>query len=336
MRLAWIALLCLLTTAVWAFAPHAACWSEGNTTRVAALAEGQLHLGSVADGVITDLATLPIPGITTLAVGRWQGKAALLGAERKQLLRFDDAGQRWETLGTVPAAIRKILPAPGNAAGALLLTGTSDDRTKNDGAVWWAEWKGAFSINRITAVKDVFHPWQLWWTRVDGEQRFVAATYKATPMVKFPHNCMFVFAWQGKTAEPRWLGSRLSRPYVDATHADLRGDGQWRMAAVEVTRDGGRGLSVYHPIGFGYEGEWRTERIPGLQRIAAFGTVALCWGKDASGSALAWRLLPVQDGYQLLPLPEAPPALEAVTLIDPAHLAGWWNGAWHVIPLLLH
>ena len=152
-------------------------------------------------------------------------------------------------------------------------------------------WGRRFSRSRVEAVKDYFHPWQLWWTKVDGKPCFAAATYKATPFVHFRHNCMFLFNWLGQAAEKRWLGSRLSRPYVDATYAPLRGDRQWRMVAVEITRGNGRGLDVYHPIGFGYEGEWRSDDIPGLQRLASFGEVVLCWGRNDNGTALCWRLL---------------------------------------------
>jgi len=73
-----------------------------------------------------------------------------------------------------------------------------------------------------------------------------------------------------------------------ALDADLHGDGQWRLVAVEVTRDGGHGLSVYRPIGFGYEGEWHSETLPHLDRVAAIGPVVLCWGRDTTGA---------RDGY---------------------------------------
>ena len=189
------------------------------------------------------------------------------------------------------------------------------------------------AISRVTAVQDGTNPWQLAWTRAQGEQRLACTTYQATPSVNFKHNAMFVFAWTGRDAEPRWLGTRLSRPYVDAAHADLHGDGQWRMVAVEVAADGGHSLGVYRPIGFGYEGEWRGETVPGLERVAAFGALVLCWGHDANGAPRAWQLRPTPDGYRLLPLSLAPPALEMVAPIDATRLGGWWNGGWQIITL---
>jgi hypothetical protein len=276
---------------------------------------------------------VPASGVTALAAGCWQGEPALLAARGAALLRFDLASRAWTALGDLPAPIREILPALDDSPRALILTGTGADQVPRDGALWWAKWPGKFTCPRVAGVQGAFRPWQLWWTRAAGERRLAVATYKATPAMQFEHNCMFVFAWQDGEVDPRWLGSRLSRPYIDATHADLRGDGNWRMVAVEVTRDGKRGLGVYRPIGFGYEGEWRTQAVAGLQRVVACGDVAVCWGRDAAGKPLAWQLLPVGEAYRLAPLNPAPPAPQALVRLDAAHLAGWWDGGWHVIRL---
>jgi len=201
MRLAWMALLCFITITARAFAPRAACWTDGAETRLAALADGRLHLGRVTAGGIVDLGTLPTPNLTTLAVGQWRGAPALLGAGGKTLQRFDAGRQRWVALGTAGAPIRELHPAPDRSPRALLLTGTSNDPAKNQGAVWWADWRTACRLTRVAAVKDTYRPWQLCWTQLPGEQRFAIAAYKATPMADFPHNCMFVFAWHDHTAE---------------------------------------------------------------------------------------------------------------------------------------
>jgi len=231
------------------------------------------------------------------------------------------------------APIREILPLPHGESGALLLTGTPAVPAPADGAVWYARWQHKFYLTRLTAVKSIFRPWQLWWTRTRSEQRFAAASYKSTYFVPHEHNCMFVFSWQRHIATARWLGSRLSRPYVDATHADLRADGNWRMIAVEQTRDGGHALSVYHPIGFGYEGEWRmADPLPGLQRVAAYGNIVICYGENTADN-VRWARQLVWDGkqYVLQPLDVVPPAPEALARLDDTHLSGYWDTAWHLL-----
>jgi len=324
----------LLAGPVRAFAPCAACWSTGGTVYVAALAGGQLRLASItATQQHTEIGTFPADNLTLLASGRWRGGDVLLGARGTALLRWDMTAAHWETLGTAPAPIRELLPAGGETEGAVLLTGHDGTPVPADGAVYWCAWHSDFSCARVSAVKDYFRPWQIWWSGIPGEARLAVATYKATTFAPFEHNCLFLFAWQQDHAVPRWLGSRLKRPYVDAAHADLRHDGNVRMVAVEITRAGGRGVSVYTPIQFGYEVEWHSEDIPGLERVAAFGSHLLCWGHDAKHQPCAWQLMLDGEKYRLDPLPSPLPALEALTAVAPECLTGWWDGAWHSIAL---
>ena len=329
MRYACLLSLLFLTLVAWGFTPRAACWTAEGITRLAVLEGGQLQLARVTPAGLEEQGTAPAPGITMLAAGAWNGAPVLLGSRGKDLLRYDAVRQAWSKIGSAPATILQILPARDGAPAALLLTGEADEPVPQRTAVWWANWEKKFACTRVTAIKDTYRPWQLWWSAAGGEPRLAAATYKATKFAPFEHNCMFLFAWKSGTAESRWLGSRLTRPYVDATHADLHGDGHWRLVAVEETRDGGRGLSVYQPIQFGYANEWRTETIPGLRHIAAYGHAVICWTENGAA-----QLLPAADGYALLPLPHFPPSPDLLALIGNNRLAGRWLGEWHVIQLL--
>lgn len=333
MSFTWITIIFFLAmSACHGIAVHCVSWVDGTTTHIAALGGNKLHLADYQSGTIRNTTETSAPSGSTLAVGQWHGTPALLSANKSTLLRFDYSTREWVRLGDVPGKIREIHPMPDATAGALVLSGDTGAPSLINSAVWWVRWDKEFTCSRITAVKEHFRPWQLWWATPDGEPCFVAATYKSTMFAPFEHNCMFVFRWNAGNVEPRWLGSRLSRPYVDATHTDIRADGNTRMIAVEVTRDKGHGLSLYHAIGFGYEGEWRTESIPHLQRIAAFGNIVLCWGEE-HGKQYTWQLTPKGKTYTLLPLLQAPPSLESITLLDAGHLAGWWDGAWHCLTL---
>lgn len=334
MRMAMVVGLLLLALSAHALAPRAISWADGQATYLAALADGRLRLAQVVTSATQELATLPAPGITTLAVGRWQGKPVVLGARGSRLLRLNLTSRSWVTLGTFPSPIRQLLPARDATPAALVLTGGSGAPVPRDGAVWWVHWARRFRRTRLVAVKPNFRPWQLWWTRMGTVPCFAAATYKSTTFAPFAHNCMFLFRWRHGTAEARWLGSRLNRPYVDATHAPLGAYGVWRMVSVEVTKDGGRGLSVYHAIDFGYEGEWRSEAMPGLERVAAYGDAVLAWGHDpGTGRPCAWWVLTAETGYRLQPCPKAPPAPEAATRVTGTRMIGWWDGHWHLSPL---
>ncbi len=329
----WLFLL-LCAGGTWAFAPCAACWNSRGTVYLAALDGQRVRVARVSGARIDEISTIPAPGVSLLVGGRWQKDGALLSACGRKVLRLEPATARWVTLGSAPAPIREMLPARGDGEGAVLLTGYAGVPVLEGGAVWWASWAKGFSCRRVSAVKDDFRPWQLCWAGIPGEEQLAVATYKSTRFAPFAHNCFFLFSWRQGTAEPRWLGSRLTRPYTDAACADLRGDGNWRLAAVEVTRTGGRGLSVYAPIQFGYAGEWHAEDQPGLQRVAAFGTQLICWGYDEHNHPRDWQLIPADEKYRLQELPIAPPKLESLTAVTANRLAGWWNGAWHTIELI--
>jgi len=331
MRIIGVLSLLLLASLSGSAMPQAASWTDDGVILLAVLDDGQARIARVIPDGTEELAVVPAEGVGTLAAGTWNEKSALLGGNGKMLVRLDPAAHAWVPLGTVPGTIRQILPAPDQPA-AIILTGGAGT-TPTDGAIWWATWGKAFACIRIEAVRPDYRPWQIWWSAKDGEARLAVATFKATKYAPFEHNCMFLFTWKNGNAEPCWLGSRLTRPYFEAAHADLRGDGRWRLAAVEETRDGGRGLSVYEPIQFGYASEWKTETIPGLQHIAAFGDIILCSGRDAAGATVAWQLLPEDDGYRLAALPAAPPSLDLLICLDATRLAGWWDGGWHVVSL---
>jgi len=330
-RILYCCLLLVYASLAGAVSPRAVSWTDG-AVWLAALDGGQMRIARVTATAIVNQAAASAEGITTLAAGTWNGHNVLLGCRGKVLLRFDQKTSAWAPLGSVSGTIREILPARNGQSAAVIRTGGAGMAPK-DGAVWWATWAKGFTCVRVAAVQAAYRPWQVWWSAKDGEERLAVATYKSTKFAPFEHNCMFLFTWKNGAAAPCWLGSRLTRPYVEAAHADLRGDGQWRLAAVETTQNDGRGLSVYAPIQFGYANEWKTDAIPGLQRIVAYGEFILCFGHNTAGDPLAWQLLPDGDKYRLVLLPEAPPAPETLTRIDDHRLGGWWDNAWHIIEL---
>jgi hypothetical protein len=111
-------------------------------------------------------------------------------------------------------------------------------------------------------------PWKLAVADVDGDGRreIVVGVYKSTRYFPKPHNCLFIYDWDGRRAHPKWLGSSLSRPFVAFAFVDSNGDGQEELAAIEIKRDGRRCIALYSWNGFGFtldwqRGDWQEARL---------------------------------------------------------------------------
>ncbi|HWT01613.1 MAG TPA: VCBS repeat-containing protein [Pyrinomonadaceae bacterium] len=103
-----------------------------------------------------------------------------------------------------------------------------------------------------------WRPWKLMVADVDGDGRreIVVGVFKATKFIPRPHNCLFIYDWDGRRAAPKWLGSTLSRPFADFGFADTNGDGRDELYAVETRRDGRQALAAYSWNGFGFTQDW--------------------------------------------------------------------------------
>lgn len=140
----------------------------------------------------------------------------------------------------------------------------------------------ALSIGRGKQImwRGVHASWKPWKMLVadvdgDGQREIILGIKKATRYFPKPHNCLFIYSWNGRRAYPKWLGSTLSKPFTDFVFSDLDKDGEDELIAIETMRDGKVCVAVYSWNGFGFtldwqRGAWREARLSTNERGEAF------------------------------------------------------------------
>jgi hypothetical protein len=111
-------------------------------------------------------------------------------------------------------------------------------------------------------------PWKIEIADVDGDgiSEIIVGIIKPTKFFPKPHNCLFIYGWNGKEIYKKWLGSSLSRPFSDFIFADLDGLKGDELIALETTLDGKKRLAIYRWNSFGFTlerqfGDWQTAKI---------------------------------------------------------------------------
>lgn len=117
-------------------------------------------------------------------------------------------------------------------------------------------------------VRRDLKPWKLVVADVDGDgkREIILGVYKSTRFFPTPHNCLFVYGWDGRRTYPKWLGSSLSKPFTDFTFADVDADRADELISVERLRDGRYCVVTYSWNGFGFtgdsqQGRWKHARL---------------------------------------------------------------------------
>lgn len=122
-------------------------------------------------------------------------------------------------------------------------------------------------------VRRRWRPWAIAAADIDGSGRraLIVAVYKPTRYLPKPHNCLFVYRYDGRDVHPIWLGSSLGRPFTAFGFTPAARGHASKLITLDVGLAGSRSVAVHTWIGFGFriersQGRWRTARIATIER----------------------------------------------------------------------
>lgn len=146
-------------------------------------------------------------------------------------------------------------------------------------------------------------PWRVSWGDVDGDRReeLLVGVVGRARFDPVERKRPFVYTWDGRRLVPKWLGSRLSRPFTDVVLGNADDAGPSDLVALEATRDGGLEVTIYAWKGFGFERRFAASCITAAASLGRSRDGRILLDADGQLSSVT-----VRDGRVLISQTESP------------------------------
>lgn len=114
-----------------------------------------------------------------------------------------------------------------------------------------------------------FNPWKIAIGDIDGDGReeISIGVYKKSPLHQVMAKRPFIYSFINGRLEPKWRGSRLSRPFIDYNFYDIDGDGIDEIISIEILKDNRKLINAYKWKGFGFEGYLETKDFEDITKL---------------------------------------------------------------------
>jgi hypothetical protein len=118
------------------------------------------------------------------------------------------------------------------------------------------------SLEKVFEIEEIYkenvealNPWKILTGDVDGDEKVEISlgVYKTSRFHPVLAKRPFIYNWNNNELTPKWLGSRLSRPFDDYIFADIDDDKLEELISIEYLESGKKVIASYKWKGFGFE-----------------------------------------------------------------------------------
>jgi len=112
-------------------------------------------------------------------------------------------------------------------------------------------------------------PWKIQTADVDGDSKreMSIGVYKTARFHDVEDKRPFLYNLHPDGLSPKWLGSRLSRPFTDYVFGDVDQDGCDELISIETLSSGEKVIHAYRWKGFGFESAGESQPFQDISQI---------------------------------------------------------------------